>query len=266
MFRLTPVVKYLLIINVALFALTVLLPNLHLSELLPLYYYESSKFMPHQIITHIFMHADIGHLFHNMLPLIFLGPMLEQVLGGKRFLQFYLICGFGATLLHAGVQFVEYQQMKNEAVMVMEAPTPENTYFFIENQAPRLLEGGSEIMALTEAFSKNPEDASYKEQAKDIVKLIAQTLINSSSLRGASGAVFGIMMAFMLLFPNLRLMLLFPPIPMKAKYLVGLMTVYEIYALLERNPNDNVAHLAHLGGMLFAFILIRYVWKLRRLH
>jgi len=83
---------------------------------------------------------------------------------------------------------------------------------------------------------------------------------------GASGAVFGILMAFVLLFPNMELMLLFIPFPIKSKYLIGAYGLYEVYSLVQNRADDNVAHLAHLGGMLFAFILIKLVWKMKRIH
>ena len=119
---------------------------------------------------------------------------------------------------------------------------------------------------VNQTYALDSKNQAYIDQAKSLVKEVTEFRVQNTSLRGASGAIFGVLMGFMLLFPNLRLGMLFLPISFKAKYFIGFMTVYEIYSLFERNPNDDVAHLAHLGGALIAFILIKYVWKLRRIH
>ena len=113
-----------------------------------------------------------------------------------------------------------------------------------------------------EIYPENAESITYQKQAIALVTNIFRGMSNGGMI-GASGAVFGILMGFALLFPNLRLILLFPPIPVRAKFLVIFYAAYEIYELIQRNPDDNVAHLAHLGGMLFAFILYKF-WKLQR--
>ena len=109
---------------------------------------------------------------------------------------------------------------------------------------------------MIERYAENPENSQYREESKQVVRQIYYNVANMPMV-GASGAVFGILMAFGLLFPNTTLMLLFPPIPIKAKYFVLLYGLYELYSTIISSPGDNVAHFAHLGGMFIAFVLVR---------
>jgi membrane associated rhomboid family serine protease len=131
------------------------------------------------------------------------------------------------------------------------------------NYQEKLLQGRYEAAA--EAFRQAPKDPEFINGTIQAVKRAYTEIITMSSMRGASGAVFGILMAFGMLFPNTELMLLFFPFPIKAKYFVMLYGAFELYTGLQRAPGDNVAHYAHLGGMLFAFILIK-VWERNRTH
>ena len=166
---------------------------------LAMFFPTSDYFRPFQIVTHMFMHADIGHLFFNMFAVFMFGPPLEDVWGPKRFLFYYLLTGFGSVLLHTLVRGVEI-------------------YWF-----------GESVFAA-----------------------------NVPSL-GASGAVFGLLVGYGMLFPDNRIMLLFPPIPLKAKYFVLIYAGVELFMGLG-NLNTGVAHYAHLGGALFGFLLILY-WR-----
>jgi membrane associated rhomboid family serine protease len=189
MFRLTPVVKNLVIINVIVFILQNVVPGL--TETIALYGPTYERFRPFQLFTYMFAHGDFFHIFFNMLVLATTGPILEQFWDQKKFLIFYLVTGIGAAVFHLLVQM----------------------YFF-------------------------PGEAYIP-------------------MLGASGAIYGILMGFGMLFPNMEMMLLIPPIPIKAKYLVwvlGGMT----YLL----SGSGVAHFAHLGGIIFAFIMIR-LWRSR---
>jgi membrane associated rhomboid family serine protease len=120
------------------------------------------------------------------------------------------------------------------------------------------------VFEITNKFEEYPHSSQLIAETKEVVSYLYQAK-SQTVLIGASGAVFGILMAMGVLFPNLRLMLLFPPIPMKAKYFVLLYGAYEVYAEIIQKAGDNIAHTAHLGGMLFAYILIRY-WGLRTVH
>ncbi len=189
MFNITPLVRNIIIVNVAIFLLQNLASQYGLTELMALSDVRSPYFRPYQFFTYMFAHGGFGHIFFNMLAFASFAPILEGYWGDKKFLFFYVATGMGAGVVYAAIN-----------------------YF--------IMPGGGGIML------------------------------------GASGAVYGILMAFGLLFPNLELMLLFPPIPIKAKYMVFVMG-FITYAL---DSSGTVAHLAHFGGALTAFLIIMY-WK-----
>jgi rhomboid family protein len=234
-----PVVKNLLIINGLFYLATILLKNqgIDLAEYLGLHYWKSDGFYPHQLVTYMFMHSssDFTHVLFNMFAVWMFGKVLEGVWGSKRFLIFYMVTGVGAGVIQLLV--AHFRLMSLEQLL-----SPEAMEYAISN-GYELMTGGQGPAE----FVTNP------------IFVDAVILINSVTV-GASGAVFGILLAFGMLFPNTELMLLFPPIPIKAKYFVLGYGALELYSGFANNPNDNVAHFAHLGGMLFAFVLIQY-WK-----
>jgi membrane associated rhomboid family serine protease len=230
---LPPVVKNLILINVLLLVATITAKSVFsydLTTILALYFPKSELFKPLQILTHMFMHADFWHLFFNMFALYMFGGILENVWGPKRFFIYYMVCGLGAALTHETVIAFQYNQLAQSI-------GPENLQLVID-QATTLFKQG-------QGFT-DPE----------MLKL--QMLLNTPTV-GASGAIFGVLLAFGVLFPNTQLMLLFPPIPIKAKYFVIGYGAIELY-LAVTQPGSNIAHAAHLGGMLFGYILIRY-WR-----
>ena len=174
---------------------------------LALYLPTSDFFHPWQIVTHMFLHGGLMHLFFNMYALWMFGSVLEQVWGAKRFLIFYLVCGIGAALIYTAVKYYELQHA----------------------------------------------DA------------LARCVSEHVPVLGASGAVFGILLGFGMLFPNTELMLLFFPIPIKAKYFVIGYGVIELWMGLRNDPTDSVAHFAHIGGMIFGYILIK-LWSKNQNH
>jgi rhomboid-like protein len=182
-------------------------------QFLGLHYPSSEYFKPFQIITHMFMHGGVAHIFFNMFNLYMFGTILERVWGPKRFLEFYFITGFGAMLLHTGVQ-------------------------------------AWEVHNISGSFAPPLHIVNSNQQLYDI--------INAPTV-GASGAIFGLLTAFALLFANTELYL-YGAIPVKAKYLVGGLIAYELWRGFANSPGDNVAHFAHLGGALIGFIMIR-IWK-----
>ncbi len=256
MFRLTPVVKNLLIINILVLALDSLILNGTLSSQFSLYYVGSEFFQPYQFITYMFLHGGIGHLFGNMLALFFFGPWLEQTWGSKRFFIFYMVTGVGAGLLYGLVQFVEMQMMLSELNAFVADPSPSLFAAFISDNAPFFYDRYYDFLDL---FDADPTNPSLIKQATIYLNGIYDSFSNIPML-GASGAVFGILLAFGMLFPNVEIFLLFPPIPIKAKYLVTFYGLYELYALFQQAPGDNVAHLAHIGGMIFAYFFVKG-WK-----
>jgi len=230
--QLPNVIKNLLIINGLLFFATISLDSygVDLVKWFGLHQFQSPDFMPHQLITHFFMHANFTHLLFNMFALWMFGKILENVWGGKRFLMYYMITALGAAALHLGVSQYEIISLQNQ---------------LNPNDLTTLLENGRSISASNQNYSH------------PIMGKLNQ-LINTPTV-GASGAVFGILLAFGMLFPNTLLYLYFA-IPVKAKYFVIVYGLLELYAGLSNNPADNVAHFAHLGGMLFGFILLKY-WQ-----
>lgn len=232
--NMTPVVKNLVIINVVMLVATFLAENLfmfNLSEKLGLFYFDSNYFNPLQIVTHMFMHGGIGHIFFNMYALVIFGNVLEQTWGGKRFLIYYLVTGLGAALLHNLVNFIHAQTIISNI-------SPEDFNLVVSEGREALL--------------------NYKNFIDP--KLADLNLIYNIPTVGASGAVFGVLLAFGMLFPNVRLQMIFPPVSLKAKHLVIGYGVLELYLGLTQ-PGSNIAHFAHLGGMLFGFILIKIYKK-----
>ncbi len=257
--RITPVVKTLLLINIGILVIQSFLA-LPLVELFGLRYIFAEQFVPYQFFTYMFVHSGFWHLLGNMFALFIFGPMLEHYMGANRLLLFYTICGLGAGALYSGVNFYEIQQVEQAYESFTRDPSPEKFLNFIEDNARgRLTAEGYEFVH--ETFPANPDNQVYIQQAAEDMRRIYEQQKNLPMV-GASGAVFGILMAFGLLFPNLELMLLFPPIPIKAKYLVLFYGGFEVYSLINQRPDDNVAHLAHLGGMLFAFVLIKW-WGIK---
>jgi membrane associated rhomboid family serine protease len=230
---LPPVVKNIIMLNVLLFLAYFAASNvfrIDLNSLLGLYFPKSDQFKPVQIVTHMFMHANFMHIFFNMYALFIFGPILENVWGPKRFLIFYLVCGIGAALTHETVIFFQYNHLANSL-------SPDNLQSVIS------------------------EGTAYFNQGKvfsDSAMQNMQLLLNTPTV-GASGAIFGVLLAFGVLFPNTQLYLLFPPMPIKAKYLVFGYGALEL-VLAVTQPGSNIAHAAHLGGMLFGYILIQY-WR-----
>ncbi len=257
MMRMTPMVKNILIINIVIALLQWIL-KLPLNDWLALRVVYSADWAPWQFFTYMWLHDTHGmmHLFGNMFAVFMFGPMLEQVWGSKRFLTFYLICGIGAGVLYGAVDFFEKLPLKNDTNAYLQNPNPDDFRLFILDH--KVDRRNSEMLVdFSDEYYDHPEDRSLISQSMAYVSQIFDVHINGTMV-GASGAVFGILMAFGMLFPNTQLMLLFPPIPIKAKYIVLFYGLYELYSQFSRQSGDNVAHLAHLGGMLIAYILIKY--------
>ncbi len=232
--RIPQVVKNLLIINGLFFLATLVIGQVYhtnLNRVLGMYYFESEFFRPYQLVTYMFMHGGFYHILTNMFMLWMFGTNIENVWGPKRFLTYYLITGVGASLFHFGIDFYQVNSV-------------------ISNLTPEMVE-----MVKTEGYDVYQQGMQYNND--DMNKL--NGLLNFP-LVGASGAIFGILLAFGVLFPNLKMIPLFFPIPIKAKYMVMFMGVFELYVAFQNSPNDNIAHFAHLGGMLFGYLLLKY-WK-----
>ena len=231
--QIPPITKNLLIINVLMFFGTIVADGygIDLARYLGLHFVLSDHFNLAQLFTYMFMHGGFTHLFFNMFALWMFGRILEQVWGPKRFLTYYIVCGVGAGVIQELVVGIQYylatSGMPAEAVDIV------------------LREGANALM-----------------QGKNYVngEMASLNFIVNGLTVGASGAIYGILLGFGLLFPNEK-MFVFPlPFPIPAKYFVIGYAVIELLLGIANNPTDNVAHFAHLGGMIFGYILIMY-WR-----
>ncbi len=257
-----PVVKNLIIINVIMLFATWVAQNtmgIDLNRYLGLYYFESEYFRPYQVITHMFMHGGLTHLFFNMFALWMFGRVLEQVWGSKRFLIYYFITGLGAATLHTFVNYLQISNIQSAAVAMLNTPSPDTFAAFVTKHFPEYYTQVYE--KFLSAWFTNPGNAQLIEEAGNYTNQLINLQMNIPTV-GASGAVYGVLLAFGMLFPNTIIMLLIPPIPIKAKWLVIIYGGLELYLGLTQ-PGSNIAHFAHLGGMLFGFFLIRY-WNKRK--
>ena len=263
--RLTPVARNILIINTVIFIIGSFFKPL-LTEIFGLRVVFSSEWAPYQFLTYMWLHGSFYHILGNMIAVLVFAPMLETVWGSKRFLTFYLVCGIGAGTLYGIADFFEKYPLKADTEAYMQAPNPEDFERFILDYKSAYFDL-SALANLSDIYFEDENNPGIINKTKEVVRVTYDIFITRGNMIGASGAVFGILFAFAFLFPNTQLFLLFPPIPIKAKYLVFFYGLYELYAEFNRMPGDNVAHLAHLGGMLIAFIMLK-TWgnNMRRLY
>ncbi|MDX2195377.1 MAG: rhomboid family intramembrane serine protease [Cytophagales bacterium] len=250
----TPVVRALLVTNLAFFLVdTFVFP---LTNLFGLRYIFSVLFFPFQFATYMFLHADFSHILFNMLALFNFGPMLERFWGPKKFLTFYLVCGIGAGIVYEGINFYQLYRLQGQINLYAQNPTPDNFAAFMKNNSET---GYMLSYDFIREFSENPESNDYVSQS---IRHINDLFIRKSNapLIGASGAVFGILMAFGMMFPQSELFLFPLPIPIKAWVYVTVFGIFELYLGVRASEHDNVAHFAHIGGMIFAYIMI-VMWR-----
>lgn len=254
-------VNSIIIINVLVFlASSFFEPNTDtsLNSIAGLYNFRSDLFKPFQLITHMFLHGNFTHIFFNMFALWMFGTVLEKHWGPKRFLIYYFITGLGAAVLHLLVSNYLVSDIYNDYLVYQSQPSYNAFETFSDQYLPQARENGT-INQFMLAWEQNKNSTSFITQSVELANEIFQLRLNIPTV-GASGAVFGQLLAFGMLFPNTVLMLLFPPIPLKAKYFVIGYGAIELYMGIRDNVDDNVAHFAHLGGMLFGFLLIKY-WQ-----
>jgi membrane associated rhomboid family serine protease len=240
-FQILPtVIKNLIIINVLIFIAqqTIGSHSSFIEDNFALHTWQSPLFKPWQLLTHMFLHASIDHIFFNMFALWMFGSILENLWGPKRFLTFYLICGLGAALCHLLVLYFETQQMISQfnAIGIDTQNSLSNLSHFIQQYGTQ------------NSMSVSPQVASD----------ILMENINEPTL-GASGAIFGCLAAFGYLFPNNYIYLYFF-LPIKAKWFVLGYAAFELFSTFQSSAGDNVAHVAHLGGGLVGLILV-YYWN-----
>ena len=209
---LPPVTRNLIIINVIVFVASLLNQNFMIGNF-ALFYPTSPYFHWWQVVTHMFMHGGFWHIFFNMYTLFIFGIVLERIIGSKKFLLFYFVCGLGAVALHLGVEYLQIQSYIQGAAL-----------------------GNTAAIQNIQAIKMTPTV-------------------------GASGAIYGVLMGYAMLFPESRMTLLFPPVTLSAKWMVGIFAAIELFTGMTGTA-PGIAHFAHLGGMLFAWLLIMW-WRKR---
>jgi membrane associated rhomboid family serine protease len=227
--NLPPVLKNLLIINILCF-----IPSLYYShgfsgadpvgDLFGVYYFNSPSFKPWQLITYMFLHGGWEHILFNMFALYSFGAILEYTMSSKKFLVFYFVCGIGAVVFQMLVQAYEVHAITGGINIPF--PELESSYY------------------------------QYGAKAQQLYQIFNTPMV------GASGAIFGVLIAFGMIFPNAELMILFIPVPVKAKYIIPVYILIEISLGVTQFGGDNVAHFAHIGGAIVGFILVK-MWKLQ---
>lgn len=239
--NLPPVSKNILIINVLFFLAKFVFRSkgIYLEDYLAIHYVASPLFQPYQFVTSIFMHSDIMHILFNMLGVVLMGSHLERLWGPKRYLLFYFVTGIGASLCSNFVNGIEVYQLTGTFFPDADVNVMINTIH------PN---GGFEYMReIIDPGSLNLSQLDILCGIYVVPEL------------GASGALYGVLMAFALLFPNTEFMLMFPPIPIKAKWLALILAGVALYSGISGSMGG-YAHFAHLGGMLFGFIMIT-IWR-----
>ena len=233
--NLTDTVKHLLIINVIFFIATLTLGDA-VFDLFALHYPSNPKFQFWQPLTHMFMHGDLGHIFFNMFALYMFGIPIEQMWGRNKFIFFYLSTGFGAAALQLGLYYYQISELTDLLISGGQTGNQIATFFETRDISYSLIEqiGREKLLSVLSAFN--------------------------SVMVGASGALYGILVAFAFLFPNARLMLLFPPIPIKAKVLVPLLILGDLFFGFTSYSIGPIAHFAHLGGAITGLMMMWY-WK-----
>ena len=239
MMNITPVVKQLLIINIIFFIGSQLVPVAE--SYFALYYFENPMFKVWQPLSHMFMHGGIAHIFFNMFALYSFGSALEHFWGGNKFLFFYISCGLGAALLHSFINYLEFR-----------------------NELSYLIDSGFKKDDVLSLLNQNMFDRRWLD-------IIGQDGVDALSISyrvpavGASGAVYGLLVAFAFMFPNAELALMFIPIPIKAKYFVPGILAIDLFLGFKGSSifgagSTGIAHFAHIGGALTGFIMMWY-WK-----
>ena len=260
--QITPVVKQLLIINILFYIGSQFVPQAY--DFLALYYFDNEKFQYWQLFTHMFMHAqypNIMHIAFNMFALYSFGSSLEHFWGGKKFVFFYITCGLGAAALQLGVNYFELQQTLQpaaylnlthaELVQILNAPIVDGDMYRSELLMPTM----EKIMATGHPTAQITQEA--------FSALFEASMQSRGLMVGASGAIYGLLVAFAFMFPNAELMLLFVPFPIKAKYFVPGMILLDLVLGVSSSyygHGGGVAHFAHVGGAIFGFIMMWY-WK-----
>jgi membrane associated rhomboid family serine protease len=235
----TDAVKNLLIINVLMFIGTLAIGNGEaFYQWFALYFPKNPLFQPWQVVTHMFMHGDFMHILFNMFALWMFGTAVEQIFGWKKFIIFYLLSGFGAAIIQVAFLYFQY-----------------NTGL------TTLIETGISQTEIVSVLSEGKYNTNWVPILGDNFNGFVSAF--NSTMVGASGAIMGVLVAFGMLFPESKLMLIFLPIPIKAKYFIPAIIALDLFSGITGQSlfsPSNTAYMAHVGGALTGFLLM-YYWK-----
>lgn len=256
---LTPVVKNLLIVNGLVYlAQLTFQSKFPVDELFAQHHFLSKDFRPHQLLTYMFMHDTNGfsHLLFNMLALFMFGTKLEMVWGAKRFLTFYLICGIGAGLISGLATLVETYPVISDLNFLQEHPTVRNFNMLLSKYDWIRVRVPSEFTSFLNASPNDPAAPRAIFNMSDQIRAVT----TGGQMVGASGAIFGILAGVAYLFPNDMIMIYFL-FPIKMKWFVLIYGAIELWLAIQNNPQDKVAHGAHLGGALVGFLMVYFSYR-----
>lgn len=231
--------KNIILINIVLYLLTQLfeVSNIRLTYLLGIFYPQSPNFQLYQILTHMFMHGNLTHLILNMYGVLLFGSILERSMGRDNYIVLYLFSGLGAFFIFNLVNYFAIQ----------------NLIYSLDNSIISLDKIGE--LSLYTNFISQYELMQINDRS--IISLIQYL---RTPMIGASGCIFGLLSSFAVLYPNQRLIFVFFPLPMKAKYVVLIYFLIELYLGFYHSNETNIAHFAHVGGAIFGFFYTKY-WK-----
>lgn len=253
----TPVVKQLLIINIIFFIGTQLVPIAE--TYFALHYFENPLFRFWQPLTHMFMHGNLMHIFFNMFALYSFGSTLENFWGWKKFLFFYISCGLGAAFIYTAVNYFQIQYVFEQLSSLNLSKT--DIQILLNADYGSVFNEDGQMMA--SKVKTILENAKFNQEQFNILGTAIQNF--KSTCVGASGAVYGLLIAFAFMFPNAELGIMFIPVPVKAKYFVPVYMLlfdglFGIFGNSLFGYNSGIAHVAHIGGALTGFIMMWY-WK-----
>ena len=260
------VIKNLLIINALFFLATLAFQHVtggDLSDYVGLHYPIASKFMPFQFISYMFMHASFSHLFFNMFALWMFGNILENMWGPKKFLLYFFVTGIGAALTHYAIFYFQISPTISAIDTYISKPSVETFSAFTSSKYFSIssIEIQNSFNIFVQKYNalmvSNPRQA--VAESVNFMYQYREEVLNAPVVVGASGAVFGVLLAFGMMFPN-SLIYLYFFIPIKAKWFVMIYGAIELFSGVAGLEGDNVAHFAHLGGMVFGFALL-YYWE-----
>lgn len=236
--KITEAIKHLIILNVILFAATSFLPNINLGSYLALYFPQNEHFGFWQFVSHMFMHGGFTHILFNMYALWAFGSPLEQMWGRNKFLFFYFSAGIGAGLIYTAVNYFQFNNIYEELINAG----------IQSSEIQNLLKTGSYNTGILEHVSEKRLTDLYQ--------------IYNTPAVGASGAIYGVLVAFGMSFPNAKLALIFFPVPIAAKYFIPVLIGLDLFSGVTGFSlfGGGIAHFAHVGGAIIGFVMMKY-WQ-----